>query len=161
MNFILRHLEVLLAIAAITQAGVAVINIFLVRLMRWRDDLSGLPLLVREVFHVHCWFISLTLMIFAVTTSACRFPNFSGSFLAAFRAMLSGTSSSQIASSNSFLSVLFSSSISIPIVLARFVGDIFPYSLQKRFFRLPPFIHFRVVKRPLDSPLHALVDPRY
>lgn len=61
-------LEPLLRAVAIAQLLVAVLNLRLVRLMGWKEDLQKLPLLVREVFHVHCWFISVTLAIFAVMT---------------------------------------------------------------------------------------------
>jgi len=36
--------------------------------MSRKEDLNRLPLLVREVFQVHVWFISVTLIIFAVMT---------------------------------------------------------------------------------------------
>src|SRR2546423_15073932 len=62
------HFLVLLQIAATLQLGVAVLNLFLVRLLHWREDLSRMPLLLREVFQVHVWFISLTLAIFGVMT---------------------------------------------------------------------------------------------
>ncbi len=54
--------------AAVAQGCVAALNVFLPRLMRWRADLERLPLLAREVFYVHAWFISLTLMIFGALT---------------------------------------------------------------------------------------------
>jgi hypothetical protein len=57
-----------LRLAAAAQLGIALLNLALPRIMRWRDELNRLPLLIREVFHVHAWFISLTLTIFAVMT---------------------------------------------------------------------------------------------
>lgn len=60
--------ELLLYVAAAAQLGIAVLNLFLVRVMNWRDDLARMPLLVREVFVVHAWFISVTLAIFAALT---------------------------------------------------------------------------------------------
>ena len=60
--------EILLYLAAVAQLGIAVLNLFLVRLMNWREDLARMPLLVREVFMVHAWFISITLTIFAALT---------------------------------------------------------------------------------------------
>jgi hypothetical protein len=36
--------------------------------MKWKTDLERMPLLIREVFHIHCLFISLTLAIFGVLT---------------------------------------------------------------------------------------------
>ena len=61
-------LSSLLRIAAAAQLAVALLNLFLVRLLDWKSDLDRMPLLLREVFHVHCWFISITLGIFGVTT---------------------------------------------------------------------------------------------
>ena len=58
----------LLRIAAAAQLAIALINLFLVRLLGWKADLDRMPLLLRQVFHVHCWFISITLVIFGVTT---------------------------------------------------------------------------------------------
>src|SRR6516225_1686794 len=61
-------LQPALQAAAALQFGVAILNLFLVRLMKWREELSRVPLLLREVFQVHAWFISVTLAIFAVLT---------------------------------------------------------------------------------------------
>ena len=61
-------LSALLRFAAAAQLAIALINLFLVRLLGWKADLDRMPLLLREVFHVHCWFISITLGIFGVTT---------------------------------------------------------------------------------------------
>jgi len=58
----------LLELAATLQLGVAVLNLFLVRLLHWREDIARMPLLVREVFQVHIWFISITLAIFGMLT---------------------------------------------------------------------------------------------
>ena len=57
-----------LYIAAAAQLAVAVLNLFLVRIMKWEDSVPRMPQLVREVFHVHAWFISITLVIFGVVT---------------------------------------------------------------------------------------------
>ena len=57
-----------LLIAAGLQLAVAILNLKLVRLMGWKRDLNELPLLLREVFTVHLWFISITLGIFAMLT---------------------------------------------------------------------------------------------
>ena len=61
-------LSVLLQLAAALQFAIAVLNLFLVPLLKWRDDLARMPLLLREVFQVHAWFISITLLIFAALT---------------------------------------------------------------------------------------------
>ena len=54
--------------AALIQLGIAVLNLFLVRLLGWQRDLESMPLLVREVFRVHAWFISITLALFGIWT---------------------------------------------------------------------------------------------
>ena len=61
-------LTMLLQVSAITQAALAIVNLFLVRMMGWKACLNQLPLLARQVFVVHGWFISATLVIFASTT---------------------------------------------------------------------------------------------
>jgi len=68
MNFLRTHLDLFLRAAAIGQFAVAVLNLWLIRIMKWKPDLERMPLLIREVFHIHCIFISLTLSIFAVLT---------------------------------------------------------------------------------------------
>ena len=57
-----------LYIAAAAQLAVAVLNLFLVRIMKWEESVARMPQLVREVFHVHAWFITITLVIFGVVT---------------------------------------------------------------------------------------------
>jgi hypothetical protein len=61
-------LSSLLRIAAAAQLAVALLNLFLVRLLDWKADMDRMPLLLREVVNVHCWFISITLGIFGVMT---------------------------------------------------------------------------------------------
>jgi hypothetical protein len=61
-------LELGLRIAAVVQLGVAVLNLFLIRIMNWGPDLARAPLLIREVFRIHVHFISITLAIFGVLT---------------------------------------------------------------------------------------------
>ncbi len=58
----------LLITAAIGQIAIAFLNLRLDRLLRWQADLAGLPLLLREVFTVHKWFITITLLIFGTLT---------------------------------------------------------------------------------------------
>ena len=57
-----------LYIVAVAQLAVAVLNLFLVRIMTWEESVARMPQLVREVFHVHAWFITITLVIFGVVT---------------------------------------------------------------------------------------------
>ncbi len=61
-------LDLSLRAAALTQLAVAILNLFLVRIMKWKPDLDRAPLLIREVFRIHIVFISITLSIFAVLT---------------------------------------------------------------------------------------------
>src|SRR5438045_5445593 len=60
----LVSLEFALRAAAIAQFAVAILNLFLIRIMKWKPDLERAPLLVREVFRIHVVFISITLSIF-------------------------------------------------------------------------------------------------
>jgi hypothetical protein len=68
MNFLRTHVELGLRAAALAQLAVAILNLSLIRIMKWKPDLERMPLLIREVFHIHCLFISLTLAIFGVIT---------------------------------------------------------------------------------------------
>jgi hypothetical protein len=61
-------LTLMLQTVAALQLGLAVLNLFLVPLLKWKEELARTPLLLREVFHVHAWFISITLTIFALLT---------------------------------------------------------------------------------------------
>jgi hypothetical protein len=61
-------IELLLQFAAVAQLGIALLNLLLTRLLGWRDDIARMPLLLHQVFHVHAWFISITLSIFALMT---------------------------------------------------------------------------------------------
>ena len=61
-------LRLLLLVTAVVQIVVSVINLALPRLLGWRECLAALPLLVREVFHVHLFYISVTCAIFGVLT---------------------------------------------------------------------------------------------
>ena len=61
-------LELLLRLAALAQLGVVFLNLFLIRIMNWRRDLDAMPLLLREVFQIHVYFISITLAIFGAVT---------------------------------------------------------------------------------------------
>ena len=68
MKLLFDNLELLLRLAALAQLGVVLLNLFLVRLMNWRPDLEAMSLLIREVFQIHIYFISITLAIFGVLT---------------------------------------------------------------------------------------------
>ena len=68
MNFLHAHLDMGLRAAAVVQLAVAILNLFLTRIMKWEPDLQRMPLLIRQVFHIHCYFISLTLAIFGLIT---------------------------------------------------------------------------------------------
>ena len=64
----MNWLHSLLLVAAVMQLFIAVLNLGLVRIMRWQDDLEQMPLLVCEVFKVHSLFISITVATFGVLT---------------------------------------------------------------------------------------------
>jgi hypothetical protein len=64
----LISLETALRAAALAQFAVAILNLFLIRIMKWEPDLAHAPLLIREVFRIHVVFISITLSSFAVLT---------------------------------------------------------------------------------------------
>ncbi|HEY2341852.1 MAG TPA: hypothetical protein VGH90_02425 [Chthoniobacteraceae bacterium] len=68
MNRIHEILPVLLQCGALGQILVATLNFNLIRILKWERFLTESPLLVREVFHVHAWFISITLLIFSTFT---------------------------------------------------------------------------------------------
>jgi len=68
MNVIIQNLELWLRIFAAVQLAVALLNLRLVDLMNWKPALAKVDLLMREVFYVHAWFISLMLAIFAAFT---------------------------------------------------------------------------------------------
>lgn len=61
-------LKLLLVVAAIGQLFVAALNLRLEKILGWKEDLAALPPLMREVFVVHKWFISITLIIFSLFT---------------------------------------------------------------------------------------------
>src|SRR6059058_6577773 len=64
----LVSLEFALRLVALAQFAVAILNLFLIRIMKWKPDLERAPLLIREVFRIHVVFISITLSIFAALT---------------------------------------------------------------------------------------------
>lgn len=64
----MKYLDELLIAAAIGQLAIAAINLRLDSILKWKDELGGLSLLLREVFYVHKWFITIALVIFGVIT---------------------------------------------------------------------------------------------
>src|SRR5688572_12200094 len=68
MKLLADNLELFLRLAALAQLGVALLNLFLIRIMKWERALVSAPLLIREVFHIHTYFISITLAIFGILT---------------------------------------------------------------------------------------------
>ena len=54
--------------AAIGQIALAILNFFLPTLLDWQEDLQRLAKLPREVFHVHAWFISITVALLGILT---------------------------------------------------------------------------------------------
>ena len=67
-DFALAHLAPLLRLAAVLQIAMAGLSLALPRIMEWEADLQRMPLLLRDVFVIHSWFISLTLVIWGVLT---------------------------------------------------------------------------------------------
>lgn len=70
-------LEKLLILAAIGQLTVAILNLRLEKILGWGPAIAAMPDLVREVFVVHKWFVSITLVIFGVLTIQFA-PEFAG-----------------------------------------------------------------------------------
>jgi hypothetical protein len=69
MNFPhLFSLENALRAAALAQLALAILDLFLIRIMKWKPHLDRTPLLIHEVFRIHVVFISITLSIFAALT---------------------------------------------------------------------------------------------
>jgi hypothetical protein len=67
-HFLTVHLELLLQVIAISQIALAALSLSLSRILHWESDIDRMPLLVREVFEIHAWFIALTLVIWGVLT---------------------------------------------------------------------------------------------
>jgi len=61
-------LETLLRIAVGAQIAPTAASFCLVQILGLKKDLAKLPLLAREVFQVHAWFIGITCAIFAAMT---------------------------------------------------------------------------------------------
>ena len=68
-DFAYGNLELFLRIIAVAQIGLAVLSFFLPRILKWEGDIARMSPLVRDVFVIHSWFISLTLLIWGVITS--------------------------------------------------------------------------------------------
>jgi hypothetical protein len=68
LDFAYGNLELFLRIIAVAQIGLAVLSFFLPRILDWKADIARMSLLVREVFEIHSWFISLTLATWGVLT---------------------------------------------------------------------------------------------
>jgi hypothetical protein len=64
----LISLETALRAVALAQLAVAILNLFLIHIMKWKPDLERAPLLIGEVFRIHVVFISITLSIFGTLT---------------------------------------------------------------------------------------------
>ncbi len=61
-------LTLALQFAAAGQLFIACLGPMIPRLLNWREAIANMPLLVREVFHIHTFFIALTCAIFSVIT---------------------------------------------------------------------------------------------
>jgi hypothetical protein len=67
-HFAFEHLELWLRLVAALQLGLAILSYFLPRIMNWKADIGRMSPLVRDVFVIHSWFISITLIIWGVLT---------------------------------------------------------------------------------------------
>lgn len=68
LDLAFNHLEILLRFVALLQFGLAILSLFLPRILDWKPDIARMPLLIRQVFEIHGWFIAMTLVIWAVLT---------------------------------------------------------------------------------------------
>ena len=68
MKLIEENLALILIAVGLGQLAIAVLNLFLVRLLGWENELDGMSPLLREVFLVHKHFISITLVLFGLIT---------------------------------------------------------------------------------------------
>jgi hypothetical protein len=68
METLTSFLPLLLLLCACAQGSIAILNFFLNRLMHWEEPIAAMPLLVRQVFVIHGWFIGITLGLFAALT---------------------------------------------------------------------------------------------
>ncbi|MHC4955409.1 MAG: hypothetical protein ACYTGZ_16270 [Planctomycetota bacterium] len=58
-------MKMALLFSAAAQAAIACLNLGLPRLLGWRSVLAGVPTLLREVYYVHAFYLSVTLFYFA------------------------------------------------------------------------------------------------
>lgn len=68
LDFTYAHLDLLLRFVALLQLGLAVLSLFLPRILNWKPEMDRMSRLVRDVFEIHSWFITLTLVIWGVLT---------------------------------------------------------------------------------------------
>lgn len=59
---------VLLRLASAGQIIIAILATRMARLLHWEEDIARMPLLLREVFRIHGFFLSFTLTLFSVLT---------------------------------------------------------------------------------------------
>ena len=72
-DLLIANLNTILIAAAIGQILIAMLNMRLDKLLHWDSELKSVSQLLREVFYVHKWFITITLLIFGIIT--IRFAN--------------------------------------------------------------------------------------
>jgi hypothetical protein len=63
-----QTLTTCLLLAAAGQLFIAILGMMIPRILNWKEPIARMPLLVREVFHVHTFFVALTCAIFGVIT---------------------------------------------------------------------------------------------
>ena len=80
MNLLFDHLDKILIAAAVGQIAIAGLNMRLDKMLDWDKELSGVSKLLQEVFVVHKWFITITLLIFGIITIRFAEPIGSAAF---------------------------------------------------------------------------------
>jgi hypothetical protein len=68
LEFARTHLELFLRIVSVAQLSLVIANLFIARILNFKPDIDRMSLLVREVFIIHSWFITITLAIWTVLT---------------------------------------------------------------------------------------------
>jgi hypothetical protein len=68
IHFSPDHLETFLRVIAVAQIALAALSLSLSQILHWKPEIDRMPLLLREVFEIHTWFIALTLVIWGVLT---------------------------------------------------------------------------------------------
>ncbi|TLD72616.1 hypothetical protein FEM03_00635 [Phragmitibacter flavus] len=68
MKLIFENLDLLLRFVALLQLALAVLNLFIARILNWKPEVDAMSPLVRDVFIIHGWFITITVAMFGILT---------------------------------------------------------------------------------------------